>query len=1272
MLNWLKKFSSPKLVNPEGLSNEKLQMLSEDLESLSQKSKELPGKLLKYIVDGDGSEILLKISGNFELAAALGLRCYAHGFTQKLNKQLANRLEFFKGFNQISPAILYRIGETYAALWHGKSGGRQSWKHLDPSLFWLEVLIKEVAQVDEWGNCPLRYGNKSKIEDIGWSAQHFEKVLQAGGHDPSRIAHLILMDEAEYGYTYHSQFLFESMQGQGECFARHPDVVSQALQHSKAAHRAFALNWIEKSKSPVDESIQKRIASLAVSSAKTVREAAESCIRSHAKARDLCIAEVKRLASEGTNTERLHSVGLLSRLLGEKATPLLEKLLEVEKGKKIQAEIQLYIGIQTAGTAEDSEENAYDDGLSIPEPRVFKKEYAISEDMVKDFLERVERYNARAIKDHATWWDRADPKWRRGKRDLAPPVSKKVAEKVVRGIATPDLALKGKQLIPLRIQSVAVLHAELTDFVQKWKLELFPIVRLGLLSGQIAEPNSQSNYWKYQSYSVVTDWIRNFIEQQAPDTTLIDIEEAYKDCGLSWRYVSKFYLSSSYGGGSDPLGLGADAIWPFHLKHIESLQEALGITANQTDVPSYYQNDYRLKAYSVLKLFPSPPKQFVAFLWSQALGTSKIERPLAQNCLSGFPGKEKLIVDALDDGKKDVRASAALWIKELHVEEAVPRLKSVLEKEKYDEPKAAYMEALESLGVDIDSFLNRKKLLEEAKKTLKKAIPKDLAWFPLDQLPEAHWEKNRQKVAPEILSHFIIQSFKLKSPEPGPLLRRYFALIRPSERKAIGEFVFNAWLTQDTLPRYTPQEASQLADQDAKRIAGYVSKNPQWYKDWDEAAYRKQAYNRLLNDCLGSANPSKGILAIAAVGCGPEVVPPIQKYLKQWYGMRVHQCKALLQMLSWVDHPLAIQLVLAIATRFRTKGIQQEAGRLADAIAERKGWTRDEMADRTIPTAGFEADGTQTIDYGARQFTATLSDDFSIELKNAADKAIKALPDANKAEDETEIKALKKEFSASKKELKQVLKMQLERLYEAMCTQRRWTFESWDLYLNRHPIVGRYCQRLVWIAYRGDERIAVFRPLADRTLTDIDDEEIELQPEDEIGLAHGSALPEDVSKAWMEHLADYEIEPIFQQFGNKTMELEEPLKKANSIDQFEGHLVNSYKLRSRANKLGYTRGSAEDGGWFYTYNKNFPSLKLQAVIEFTGNTLPEENRTVALVKLYFIRMKESAEDNYAFTHKPLQLSKLPKVMLSECWNDLRRISEDGTGYDKDWQKKSEY
>src|SRR5215471_6326491 len=197
----------------------------------------------------------------------------------------------------------------------------------------------------------------------------------------------------------------------------------------------------------------------------------------------------------------------------------------------------------------------------------------------------------------------------------------------------------------------------------------------------------------------------------------------------------------------------------------------------------------------------------------------------------------------------------------------------------------------------------------------------------------------------------------------------------------------------------------------------------------------------------GSAIGSKGVLALAAACGGAQIAPTVQEYLKEWYGHRAAQGKALIQMLAWVEHPAATQLMLSVGSRFRTKGFQEEATRQAQLLAERKGWTLDELADRTVTTAGLDENGTLELDYGGRKFIARLREDMTIGVETADGKPIGALPDARKDDDEAKAKEAKKRLATARKELKGILTLQNDRLYEAMCTGRAWRHEDWSAYL---------------------------------------------------------------------------------------------------------------------------------------------------------------------------------------------------------------------------------
>jgi hypothetical protein len=92
-----------------------------------------------------------------------------------------------------------------------------------------------------------------------------------------------------------------------------------------------------------------------------------------------------------------------------------------------------------------------------------------------------------------------------------------------------------------------------------------------------------------------------------------------------------------------------------------------------------------------------------------------------------------------------------------------------------------------------------------------------------------------------------------------------------------------------------------------------------------------------------------------------------------------------------------------------------------------------------------------------------------------------------------------------------------------------------------------------------------------------------------------------------------------------------------------------------------------------TYHKHFASLGITATVEFTGSPLPEENRTVAITDLYFARSRgEKEASSWGGDANRLTLAKVPPVLLSECYNDVRHAAAEGTGFDPDWEKKSQY
>ncbi|MBC7797710.1 MAG: DUF4132 domain-containing protein, partial [Pyrinomonadaceae bacterium] len=546
-------------------------------------------------------------------------------------------------------------------------------------------------------------------------------------------------------------------------------------------------------------------------------------------------------------------------------------------------------------------------------------------------------------------------------------------------------------------------------------------------------------------------------------------------------------------------------------------------------------------------------------------------------------------------------------------------------------------------------------------------VKKTVSWLNVNLLPKIKWSDTKKDVAPEILTWFIVQTVKQKQIEPSPLLRRYFEKFEKTGGEKFAQFALESWIAADTQP-FPADEAETKAKNDLASAKGYWQ---YWQNQgFTEDSYFQQQFNQYLKKPKGSAIKEKGVLAIASAGGSAAIVPSIERYIREFHGHRLKQSIALVEVLGEVGDTNAIQVLLSIANRFRTKGIQEEAKRQVDLTAERNNWTLDELADRTIPTLGFDDKGAMKLDYGSRQFTAKLDKDFNFVLFDAQNKKIKSLPIAKKDDDADLVKDAKTTFTNAKKSLKQILTLQKERLYEAMSGQRSWKFADWQTFLNGHPILRRYCQTLIWQLVDGENSVT-FRPLDDGTLTDFDDNEVVIDDEKLIKLAHQQTVSPEIAESWNAHLSDYEVSPIFPQFGREMPELSDEELEATEIKGFEGFMIETFKLRGKATAMGFTRGQAEDAGWFYYYKKNFPNLELDAFVEFTGNGLPEESRNVALVALSFAKTN-AQNSGYLNAQNGLKIKDVPPVVLCEVWNDMKTIAQSGTGFDADWKKKSEY
>lgn len=1249
-------FGNLELKNPDGLSEEPLTSLLEYFTLLDKTGKkQVKNAFIRYIVDGEDTGYAALVDK--DSATALGLSNYMHhpGAKHPFLCRHAALKKLWHG----PTATLRRFAEVHQHIFNFSNP-----HHSTPSSLpgWFDALVRMSVNVSFLG---LEEANAK------FSALVFDQVLDSES-DKKLLVEAFLDYKQWIPLSTGSPFYYRSRQTSASSFAdmdkyfaAHVEEIKTFLAAANAEQKIDALQALRASCLDITP-LASEIVEIAVGSSKTAREEAYLLV---SNSPELVEPVLLDFLKNGSASQRYEAVSLLAKIVQDRAPAILKEHQATEKSEKVKQAIEIALAADSVSSAPVKIDLPDVDVALGVVPLKNREEFLAKLSSVVDSInadnKRRHEHGVKYWEEHGRKYSKPrEPYMHDGKR------AKAVLDFVEGNAVEARIHLSSD-------------HRKFIDQANIFNPDLEPIhvVRLLCAFGQI----HPANHLKHPSMSI---WNQDYLDKyRAKCEKPFGLREFNQMVATLPQFgpepgrvlYAYLYSNSKWSSFCD---WEPEAIWPAFIENPKIVMEAL----TETIVGPNYYGDRKHAAYKVLATFPQLPPQFATVLWEVALGESKSDRPLAQAALQAVPDKGTTVSKTLKDGRQVVRAVAAEWLGRLNDQAAIKPLKESIKKEKSELAKAAMLQALENLGAEIDEFLDREKLLKEAEKGLTKKLPKGMEWVPLENLPTVRWADSGEPVSSDILKWWVVQGIQLKSAECSPLLKRYLGMCKKADAVAFAQYILSSWISHDTAT-VNPEDAAARAERDADQNWNSSSS---YMKDYYRKNYASKEllyqdlFKQYSSELLGTATAQKGMLAIVSAAGDDECAKKCEKYIRKWYGQRLSQCKALVTVLASIESTLALQILLSLANRFRTKGIKDLAREYVDAIADSQGWTLDELADRTVPDGGFARpldeneepiEGSEAVlelDFGPRQFLVKLDDRLVPVLTNKEDgKVLKNLPAPGKNDDEEKAKEAKKEFSDAKKIIKEMVKRQTERLYEAMCTQRIWTFRDWKLYLAEHPIVGRLCTRLIWAAREKPDEdgaegrlLSTLRLLEDGSLTDSSDEAVELKDDDLISLVHSCKLDADIEAAWKKHLEDYDVEPLFNQFDRPVYKLADGKEPQFDVVDFVGHMLTVFKLRTKATKLGFTRGAAEDGGCFYRYHKPFQSLGIQAVIDFSGSMLPEEDGPCALKELSFTALSESG---YSWLPAKIDLDSVPAVLLTECYNDLKQIAAEGSGYKENWE-----
>lgn len=361
---------------------------------------------------------------------------------------------------------------------------------------------------------------------------------------------------------------------------------------------------------------------------------------------------------------------------------------------------------------------------------------------------------------------------------------------------------------------------------------------------------------------------------------------------------------------------------------------------------------------------------------------------------------------------------------------------------------------------------------------------------------------------------------------------------------------------------------------------------------------------------------------MAAVGHlgGDACVLKLTPLVREWPGESQHARAVFgLECLRAVGSDTALMALNGVAQKLKFKGLKQKAQEMMEGIAQSRGLTREQLADRIVPDCGLDERGSRIFDFGPRQFRFALGPQMKPLVRDADGKVRSDLPAPTKADNRDKAESALAAWKLLKKTLREVLKIQADRLEDAMITGRRWTPNEFQTLLIKHPLMVNLVRQLVLAAYDDAGKVTqTFRVTEDQTVADHNDEEIPLPSSGQIGVVHPAHLDDALKSAWGQVLSDYEIIPPFAQLGRDICRPNPEDLESTEITRYRGPKIPGIVMYGMLERSHWLRDTPADAGGFVQHSKYFPSVNLTAFIKYTGLSIGYYEEKQELEAVYFV------------------------------------------------------
>lgn len=425
------------------------------------------------------------------------------------------------------------------------------------------------------------------------------------------------------------------------------------------------------------------------------------------------------------------------------------------------------------------------------------------------------------------------------------------------------------------------------------------------------------------------------------------------------------------------------------------------------------------------------------------------------------------------------------------------------------------------------------------------------------------------------------------------------------------------------------------------------------------AFYMNELFDKWVD--TGAEPKKRWVIYASAIHGGEDIIERLKRQIKEWITeSRGELAGEAVMAMSLNPSPRALLTVDDMSRKVKHKQVKKAAEKALDFAANQLGISRDALADRIVPSLGFDGSGQRTFDYGTRKFQVMLMPSLEIEVYDENGKKLKNLPKPAKSDDKGKAEQAYEEFKQMKKEMKTVASSQRQRMETALSTQREWCVDAWKQLFVDNPLMHPFAIGLIWGIYENGSLVQSFRYMEDGSFNTWNEEEYRLPDNAQIGMVHPIELSESQKAAWKQQLEDYEIVQPIEQLECRVYDINADENDKKSLMRFYGCVINERSLDTKMLSAGWTRGPAQDGGWFFTYYREETVLGIGSELRFSGRYIEmgsgNENVTLQEVRFYKLGTVVRAGNVYdeADEERALLLKDLPPRYFSDT---VRRLAK---------------